>query len=211
MTRRGVAITDAMPAPKHAGRIGTKGASHEKNHTHRTADLLSGLLYRNLSESKGAGLENHLDRRKHDLHEKGENIMKTLLVIAAFVVLACVIVALCEAIASMFSTDKDAGVIMPDDYRALKNDTKEGRVMKILKIYDNGGETFDRYTVYYDAFTDSKAARFHHCRCMSEHPCHPHGFGQYSDGTIGPHNGKEISFDDLPQECRDLVARDLAG
>lgn len=59
--------------------------------------------------------------------------MKTLLVIAAFVVLACVIVALCEAIASMFSTDKDAGVIMPDDYRAEKC-AKEQRETEIYEF-----------------------------------------------------------------------------
>lgn len=79
--------------------------------------------------------------------------------------------------------------------------------MRILAVYDNGGESFDRYTVYYD--TVGSRPEFLEGRGMSEKPCHPQGFGLMIEGSLGEHNGKEISFSELPQGCRDLVNSDL--
>lgn len=77
--------------------------------------------------------------------------------------------------------------------------------MNVLRVYDNGGETFDRFTVYYS--TDFGNGHFE-CRTMSENPFHPQGFGQMCSGQLGLHNGKEIEFDDLPAPCRKLVLMD---
>jgi hypothetical protein len=78
--------------------------------------------------------------------------------------------------------------------------------MKILAIYDNGGKTFDRYTVYFDT-VDKMASgkRFYECFGMSERPFHPQGFGQHSCGQLGRHNGKKIEFGKLPDDCRKAV------
>jgi hypothetical protein len=87
--------------------------------------------------------------------------------------------------------------------------------MRILAVYDNGGESFDRYTVYYDAniqrwtTVEGHPREILEGRGMSENPCHPQGFGQMIQGTLGEHNGKEISFSELPQACKDLVNSDL--
>lgn len=78
--------------------------------------------------------------------------------------------------------------------------------MKIHSIYDNGGETFDRYTVYYGTLErDGRRA----CLGMSERPNHPQGFGQHGSGTPGRHNGKRIRFEDLPAACQQVVLEDL--
>jgi hypothetical protein len=87
--------------------------------------------------------------------------------------------------------------------------------MRVLSVWDNGGETADRYTVLYSGRgtlrTDSKGNKWRACRSMSERPCHPQGFGQWGEGMPGRHLGKRIRLEDLPDACRSLVARDLAG
>jgi hypothetical protein len=77
--------------------------------------------------------------------------------------------------------------------------------LKIKAIYDNGGETLDQYTVYYN----TRYRQLYDCRGMSKHPCSPQGFGQCSSGKLGRHNGKRINFEDLPEDCQKLVNRDL--
>ena len=78
--------------------------------------------------------------------------------------------------------------------------------MKIKAIYDNGGETFDRFTVYY---SERDHGRFYRGRGMSAHPCHPQGFGQCISGMLGKHNGRRIQFEELPVDCQRLVESDL--
>lgn len=83
--------------------------------------------------------------------------------------------------------------------------------MKIHSIYDNGGATCDRYTVYYGGRgTINHRNGLRYCLGMNDRPFHPQGFGQHSEGKPGRHNGKRIAFDDLPAHCQRLVKRDLA-
>jgi len=77
--------------------------------------------------------------------------------------------------------------------------------MEIKAIYDNGGKTVDRYTVYYDEPTGN----VYPCVGMSSNPCHPQGFGQHSEGILGRHNGKRIKFEDLPIDCQRVVLQDI--
>lgn len=84
--------------------------------------------------------------------------------------------------------------------------------MKIHSIYDNGGETFDRYTVYYKGrgtLDYRPQGTFRFCVGMSENPFHPQGYGQHGSGMPGKHNGKRIKFEDLPEQCQKLVLQDL--
>lgn len=70
------------------------------------------------------------------------------------------------------------------------------KIKRIKKIYDNDGESFDRYSIIYQN-GDFLG--------MSHNPTHPQGFccwackEQYIDG---PHLGKEIDFTQLPKECQ---------
>lgn len=81
------------------------------------------------------------------------------------------------------------------------------RIMKIVVIYDNGGETVDRYTVYYDEIT--RGTSLNEGLSMSSDPYHPLGVGCHTNGMLGTHNGKEIEFSDLPLKCQKLVNDDL--
>lgn len=84
---------------------------------------------------------------------------------------------------------------------------------KILAIYDNGGETFDRYTVVYDnewhIKTGHEEDKLYECLSMSENPTHPQGVGQHSSCQNGDHLGKKITFEELPLKCKEVVNKEL--
>lgn len=80
----------------------------------------------------------------------------------------------------------------------------------IIKCYDNGGKTIDRYTVAFpfDHFYRD-TVKFYQCVFMNSEPFHPQGVGSHGDCQLGPHLGKPIKFKDLPNDCQKLVIQDL--
>lgn len=75
----------------------------------------------------------------------------------------------------------------------------------VLRCYDNGGKTFDRYTVVPPRW--AKEERERHPGSFSaigssEHPFHPQGFGQTVSATPGPHLGKRVKWTDLPPDVQ---------
>lgn len=70
-------------------------------------------------------------------------------------------------------------------------------------MYDKP-EYGDRYTVYFNV-VEKDRPRMYMCFCMDAHPFHPQGIGQHSMGQLGPHNGKKISFRQLPADCQKAV------
>ena len=80
-----------------------------------------------------------------------------------------------------------------------------------IKCYDNGGRTFDRYTIVYLDYperSDYTRNTFQAVGC-SEHPFHPQGFGQHTCCEAGLHLGEEVEFDTLPEDVKKLVHSDL--
>jgi hypothetical protein len=79
---------------------------------------------------------------------------------------------------------------------------------KYIHIYDNGGKTVDRYTVVYTRTSS------HEYVGLSERPFHPQGFCQHGvaqqsiDYPAYGHIGKKISWEDLPEDCKQIVMRD---
>ena len=96
-------------------------------------------------------------------------------------------------------------------------------VPRYVRCYDNGGTTWDRYTVVYTGRYPKIDHEFHYVG-MSEHPFAPNGFGQHGEShyaacdtnewgfapAIGRSNnlGKRIAFADLPDDCKSLVLSD---
>lgn len=82
----------------------------------------------------------------------------------------------------------------------------------LLRIYDNGGKTADRYTIMppknaneYRTETNSDgrpAGQMFQCICASAYPFHPQGFGQWSEAMPGPHLGKRVRWQDLPEDVQ---------
>lgn len=83
-----------------------------------------------------------------------------------------------------------------------------GGVPRYIRIWDNGGESFDQYTVVFTK--KSNAGNFMYVG-MSENPFSPQGFGQHGETQYpngGKHLGKRIKFDQLPEDCQKLVIQD---
>lgn len=86
----------------------------------------------------------------------------------------------------------------------------------VLAIYDNGGETFDRYTVFYKPVEPLEDLRGRiGYRGMSEHPYSAQGFGIYGDmeayevaryrDSVYRHSCK---WTDLPEDVQRSVRQD---
>jgi hypothetical protein len=90
---------------------------------------------------------------------------------------------------------------------------KDG-VPRKVRIYDNGGETADRYTVVFTGRYRDKTMGEFWSLGMSGAPFHPQGVGMHSthprqiDYPTYGHLGKKISFVDLPEDCQRLVFSD---
>lgn len=69
--------------------------------------------------------------------------------------------------------------------------------MKILKVYDNEGKSFDRYTVVVGVKQEQ-----YECLGLSLNPDSPQGFSQWGLCILGEHLGKEVNFEDLPKNVR---------
>jgi hypothetical protein len=80
--------------------------------------------------------------------------------------------------------------------------------MKNIRIYDNGGKTFDRYTVVFMDQPEPQPGTFA-ALGMSHNPFWPQGFCQHCSAMPGRHLGKRIKFEDLPEDCQKLVKQDL--
>ena len=81
--------------------------------------------------------------------------------------------------------------------------------MNIRSIWDNEGESFDRYTVVLDELHGNDDDIFS-CLSMSSDPTHPAGFSQFCSCMEGKHLGKKLDLDELPENIRKHIEVRLA-
>lgn len=76
--------------------------------------------------------------------------------------------------------------------------------MPRVTVYDNGGETADRYTiVLHGKDWDAGARRGYKMMLgLSSNPSDPQGFSQWTEGHEGKHLGKKIKFSSLPKNVQ---------
>jgi hypothetical protein len=95
--------------------------------------------------------------------------------------------------------------------------THEDHSPKEVLIFDNGGETWDRYTALFTGPYIHETAGVSLYIGMSAHPTDPQGFGQHGevkgmvekgDAHCFAHWGELINFSDLPEDCRAVVLHD---
>jgi len=72
---------------------------------------------------------------------------------------------------------------------------------KIIAVYEKDGDFVDRYLVVFD----ERNGDYHAGLVLSTNPDSPQGVSSFSDVLLGDHLGKEISFEDLPEEVREHV------
>lgn len=76
-----------------------------------------------------------------------------------------------------------------------------GRYGTVLRCYDNGGRSFDRYTIIPPRWARQyreRAPGLWSAIASSEFPFNPQGFGQHCTAAPGPHLGERIDWADLP-------------
>lgn len=76
----------------------------------------------------------------------------------------------------------------------------------VLRCYDNGGRTADRYAILPPRWASEYREPQHAARFLgiaaSEAPFHPQGFGQTTIARPGPHLGKRVRWDALPPDVQ---------
>lgn len=90
---------------------------------------------------------------------------------------------------------------------------------EVLAIYDNGGKTFDRYTVFYrQVIPGPRGEPWLSYRGMSEHPFSPQGFGVSAE--IQAHEARayrarvyreSAKWSSLPADVQRAVRQDCRG
>lgn len=77
-----------------------------------------------------------------------------------------------------------------------------------IRIYDNGGKTFDRYTAVFMDHPERQHGTFY-ALGMSDKPFNPQGFGQHCAAMPGRHLGRRIALEALPPDCQKAVRSEL--
>ena len=74
----------------------------------------------------------------------------------------------------------------------------------VLRCYDDGGRTGDRYTVIPPRWAHEHRdhRRMFNAIAASMYPFHPQGFGQHVMAAPGPHLGRRVKWADLPADVQ---------
>lgn len=80
-----------------------------------------------------------------------------------------------------------------------------------VRIYDNGGETYDRYTAVFmdQPFNHHSRGKTFMALGFNDDPFHPLGFGQHCSAVPGKHLGKRITLEQLPKKARKFVQQNI--
>lgn len=74
----------------------------------------------------------------------------------------------------------------------------------MLRVYDNNGKTFDRYTILPPKHAKEYREKSGLWAAIgaSENPFYARGFGMFVTADPGPHLGKRIAWGELPQDVK---------
>lgn len=93
---------------------------------------------------------------------------------------------------------------------ALKAIMKEIETQPNIRIYDNGGRSYDRYTcVFMDREYAPYKPALREALGFNAEPFAALGFGQYCAALPGRHLGKRIKFEDLNADCQQFIKQNL--
>lgn len=76
-----------------------------------------------------------------------------------------------------------------------------------VKVYDNGGRSFDRYTAVYVG--QPCGGGLFEARSLSHNPLGPQGFNQFTEVADGSHLGKRVPLNALPDDVQRAIYLDL--
>lgn len=79
---------------------------------------------------------------------------------------------------------------------------------EVCRIFDNGGATFDRFTIAFKGYRAAGYGMVYPYFAASENPTHPQGFGQHGESReplTGKHLGQRVSFESLPVAVQSFI------
>lgn len=78
------------------------------------------------------------------------------------------------------------------------------RYSTVLRCYDNGGRTADRYTILPPRWAKEYRERNGLWSCIGsdDTPFHPQGIGMHVTAQAGPHLVRQVSWDTLPADVQ---------
>lgn len=76
----------------------------------------------------------------------------------------------------------------------------------VLRLYDNGGRSCDRYTIipprWAREYREQQNRRLFAALGANDAPFHPQGVGMHVTALPGPHLGKRVHWRDLPSDVQ---------
>lgn len=83
----------------------------------------------------------------------------------------------------------------------------------VLRCYDNGGKTSDRYTILPPRWAKDYRERSRLWTAIGANafPFHPQGIGMHVTAQAGPHLGRRISWDALPTDVQCFARQSFPG
>lgn len=82
----------------------------------------------------------------------------------------------------------------------------ERRYGTVLRCFDNGGKTCDRYTIIPPRWAGAQWRENYlgswQAIAANAEPYHPQGFGMHVSAAPGPHLGKRVHWDTLPADVQ---------
>ena len=89
----------------------------------------------------------------------------------------------------------------------MKNSIIVNGKKRVCVVYDAGDSVFDRYTAVYKAYRVHGRGLSYPYLGISENGSYYHG--EHNESIRGPHLGKRIAFDDLPEAVQKAIVSDL--
>lgn len=83
---------------------------------------------------------------------------------------------------------------------------------KVCRIFDNGGETLDQYTIAFKGYRHPRHGMIYPYIASSDNPFHPQGFGQHGESReflTGKHLGKRVAFEDVPERVQRFILENI--
>jgi len=81
----------------------------------------------------------------------------------------------------------------------------------IAEVYDNGGKSYDRYTIIYKEVLKYENQNYFQYFACNENPCYPQGFGQHGESKEINRRalGKKIPFEVLPNAVKRCIINEI--
>jgi hypothetical protein len=95
----------------------------------------------------------------------------------------------------------------------VKNTIMVDGKRKVCRIFDNGGASFDRYTIAFKGYKlpHWRGLIYPYLACNA-YPFDPQGFGQHGEGysyITGRDIGKRIAFETLPIDVQTFILNNI--